>query len=223
MTVVKFTQNAKTANLNFRKGSSSRGTLELCTFSKCTSETLEWWVGVLQVSFTWNYFSSPVVVSDELLLLCGCGGRRRCLPSVLCDAGVRFDEHDELQIVSLVHLDRKAVVGQFRRQLRWQPDVRLVCSNNGETLCCHYWTVNDANTSKLFNITCGILGCYFVAHPQPAGMWLKCSPLLHWNRRRRCFLCLRGPRQGWSVCSVCPGDFPHWSEHAHLSWGSEDK
>lgn len=49
------------------------------------------------------------------------------MPSVLCDVGVRFDDHAELQIFSLIHLNRKTLVGQFRGQLGQQPDVGLVC------------------------------------------------------------------------------------------------
>lgn len=48
------------------------------------------------------------------------------MPSVLDDVGVRFDEHTELQIFSLIHLDRKALLGQFRGQLGQQPDVGLI-------------------------------------------------------------------------------------------------
>lgn len=74
----------------------------------------------------------PVVVSDELVLLCGRVRRCRGVPSVLCNVGVRFDEHAELQIFSLVHLDRKTLVGQFRGQLGEQPDVGLVCSEKSK-------------------------------------------------------------------------------------------
>lgn len=69
----------------------------------------------------------PVVVFDELVLLCGRLGRCWGVPSVLDDGGVRFDDHAELQIFSLVHLDRKTLVGQFRGQLGQQPDVGLFC------------------------------------------------------------------------------------------------
>lgn len=58
----------------------------------------------------------------------------------------------------------------------------------------------------------GRCGYYSVAHPQPGGTSSYCSPRLHWYRCRRCFLCLQGPQQRWSECSVYPDDSPRWSE-----------
>lgn len=48
----------------------------------------------------------PVVVLHKHVLLHGCAGRRRGVPSVLCDLGVRFHNHAELQIFALIHLHR---------------------------------------------------------------------------------------------------------------------
>lgn len=49
---------------------------------------------------------SPVVVSHKRVLLHGCAGRRWGVPSVFCDLRVRFDDHTEFQIFSLIHLHR---------------------------------------------------------------------------------------------------------------------
>ena len=69
----------------------------------------------------------PVVVSGELLVLRGGIGRSGRVPAVLRDAGVGLDDHAELQVLALVHLDREALVGEPWGQLRGHPDVGLVC------------------------------------------------------------------------------------------------
>lgn len=54
---------------------------------------------------------SPVVVFDEALFLSGRAGRCRGVPFVIGDMRVGFDEHVELQIFTLIHLNRKTSVG----------------------------------------------------------------------------------------------------------------
>lgn len=86
-------------------------------------------------TFVWDDLLSPcclgivpVVVSDELVLVCGLVGRNWRVPSVFNDVGIRLYEHGELQILSLIHLHRQTVVGQLRGQLGQHSNVGLVCS-----------------------------------------------------------------------------------------------
>lgn len=54
------------------------------------------------------------------------------MPSVLCDVGIRFDEHTELQVLSFVHLNGETLVGQVGGELGQQPDVGLVCGERSK-------------------------------------------------------------------------------------------
>lgn len=53
---------------------------------------------------------------------------------MLCNVWVRLNEHAELKVLSFIHLDGQTLVGQFRRELRHQPDVGLVCTRGKERL-----------------------------------------------------------------------------------------
>lgn len=150
------------------------------------------------------------------MLLCGLLWRRWGVPSMLCDVGVCFDDHAELQIFSLIHLNWKTLVGQFGGQLGQQPDVGLVCLEQFKPFVFSGWTCSSSSIKDLASVTIS------VAYLQPAGRSLNCSPLLHSCQCRKCFLCLQGLQQRWSVCSVCPGDFLHWSEPFPLLLPSED-
>ena len=52
---------------------------------------------------------------------------------MLRDAGIGLDDHTELQVLSLVHLDREALVGEPWGQLGGHPDVGLVCREEVQT------------------------------------------------------------------------------------------
>ena len=188
----------------------------------------------LWTTFLWLFV--PVVVSDELVLLCGCVGRCWGVPSVLDDVGVRFDEHTELQIFSLIHLDRKALLGQFRGQLGQQPDVGLIWKRNPNSLFSvantnpkpHPYPNSSLNPNSslkpIHNLTPNLVwDTAQVTDLQPAGMSLNCSPLLHLCQCRKCFLCLQAPQPRWSGCSLCQGGSLRWSEPSPLLSLSEDK
>lgn len=170
--LVKLTQNALT--VFFRVASSSCSTLDCfkCKLTMC------WHLGAIRWSYWLVIISGfcvvPVVVSDELVLLSGRVGRCWGVPPVLRNVGVRFNEHTELQIFSLVHLDWKTLVGQFRGQLWQQPDVGLVCLEEESTTVCFRCLINIPCFS-MWDVARG----FYVAYLQPAGTWLNCSPLLH--------------------------------------------
>lgn len=82
----------------------------------------------LQVLFDKNKTSTiPVVVFDQLVLLCGGPVRRGRVPPVLCDVRVRLRDHVELQIFPFIHFHRQALVCQLKGELGQQPDVGLIC------------------------------------------------------------------------------------------------
>lgn len=79
----------------------------------------------------------PVVVLDQLVLLCrGLVGCRR-VPPVLRDGRVSLHNHIEFKIFPLVHFHCQALVCQLGGELWQQPDVGLVCHETRSFTQCH--------------------------------------------------------------------------------------
>lgn len=81
--------------------------------------------------------SIPVVVFNQLVLLCrGLVGCRR-VPPVLRNGRVSLHNHVELQIFPLIYFHRQALVCQLGGELGQQPDVGLVWYQTSSFRQCH--------------------------------------------------------------------------------------
>lgn len=76
----------------------------------------------------------PVVVFNELVLLCRGPLRCRGVPPVLRDGRISLHNHIKLQIFPFIHFHCQALVCQFWGELGQQPDVGLICHQASVTM-----------------------------------------------------------------------------------------